>query len=360
MCFPYKFHADSLFFVAMVRASVLRPAIVRLHLVGVPRHEIVRRLNAPKSTVYKTIERFLEKGDLLDRPGRGRPVTVSTPRNREVIRKRIHRNPRKSLTRLASELNISETSTRRIIKTQLQLRPYKIQKRQDLTERQMALRRERCPKLLARCAKSEHLTTVWSDEKVFTKEIAVNPQNHRILAQSPQEAAEMGGIAGRSSHPQYLMVWGGVCATGKTPLIFVQSGVKINKDYYIKEVLEKHLVPWTKKHFGKKRWTFQQDSAPAHKAKMTIEWLEQHVPNFIPPSEWPPNSPDLNPLDFSVWGVLQEKVNATPHSDLESLRLALVKAWNELDDTYLRELALSYDRRLKACIRAKGGHIEIH
>jgi len=47
-------------------------------------------------------------------------------------------------------------------------------------------------------------------------------------------------------------------------------------------------------------FTFQQDSAPVHRARPTVELLEKEVPDFIP-SLSPPNSPDLNPVDESVF-----------------------------------------------------------
>jgi len=50
-------------------------------------------------------------------------------------------------------------------------------------------------------------------------------------------------------------------------------------------------------------FTFQQDSAPAHQARPTVELLEKEVPDFISPSLWPPNSPDLNPVDYIRFGA---------------------------------------------------------
>jgi len=41
---------------------------------------------------------------------------------------------------------------------------------------------------------------------------------------------------------------------------------------------------------------FQQDSAPAHRAHETIKLLQGETPAFISPDLWPPNSPDLNPV----------------------------------------------------------------
>jgi len=46
---------------------------------------------------------------------------------------------------------------------------------------------------------------------------------------------------------------------------------------------------------------------PAHHAKETIDLLSTETPAFIPPTLWLPNSPDLNPVDYKVWSVLQEQ-----------------------------------------------------
>ena len=47
---------------------------------------------------------------------------------------------------------------------------------------------------------------------------------------------------------------------------------------------------------------FQQDGAPAHRSRHTVAYLRSNVPEFIEPENWPPNSPDLNPVDYAVWG----------------------------------------------------------
>jgi len=66
-------------------------------------------------------------------------------------------------------------------------------------------------------------------------------------------------------------------------------------------------------------FVFQQDSAPSHRAKDTVALLEQETPDFIPPTLWPPNSPDLNLVDYSVWSVLQERVYRTKISDVDEM-----------------------------------------
>ena len=57
----------------------------------------------------------------------------------------------------------------------------------------------------------------------------------------------------------------------------------------------------------------------ANCARATIDWVVTAVtPEFIQPHLWPLNSPDLNPVDNSVWMILQEKIYETRINDLET------------------------------------------
>jgi len=56
------------------------------------------------------------------------------------------------------------------------------------------------------------------------------------------------------------------------------------------------------------RWTLQQDGAPAHTARTTMDYLKKEHINFIKPHTWPPNSPDINPVDYAISGALQQRV----------------------------------------------------
>jgi len=52
----------------------------------------------------------------------------------------------------------------------------------------------------------------------------------------------------------------------------------------------------------------QPDDAPSHTVKKTINYLKRENVSFIKPQMWPPNSPDLNAVDYAVWGALQQQV----------------------------------------------------
>jgi len=45
----------------------------------------------------------------------------------------------------------------------------------------------------------------------------------------------------------------------------------------------------------------QQDDAPAHMARLAQDWIATSCSEFIRKDEWPPNSPDVNALDYHIW-----------------------------------------------------------
>jgi hypothetical protein len=158
--------------------------------------------------------------------------------------------------------------------------------------------------------------------------------------------------------PGSIMVWGAVGWNGKIPLKFVEKGVKIDGRYYRNEILESTLKPNASTLYPDGQWTFQQDSAPAHMAKATQGWLRANCPDFISTNEWPPSSPDLNPLDFCVWGMLEQVVNENPHRSIDSLKRKLITEWNKMDMDKVRAAIDCWRRRLTRVVQCKGGRFE--
>ena len=117
------------------------------------------------------------------------------------------------------------------------------------------------------------------------------------------------------------MVSAGVCFGGKSRLHFVEEKAKVNAGYYVGSLLPvlvddcRRLLP--------SGFLFQQDGAPAHTARQTQEWLKVNCTDFIAKDQWPPNSPDLNPLDYHVWGAMLQafhKLQSKPQTIPELTR----------------------------------------
>jgi hypothetical protein len=104
-------------------------------------------------------------------------------------------------------------------------------------------------------------------------------------------------------------------------------------------------------------FVFQQDGAPAHTSQQAQDWLQQHCPEFVRKDEWPPNSPDLNPLDYFVWSaMLQSYAQRFPKpTTVAELKTVLQDIWTNLPQQSIENAVLSFRKRIKACIKAEGG-----
>ena len=237
---------------------------------------------------------------------------------------------------------------------------FKKKRAQELSEANKLTRLVRAKQLLKKYP--ERLVNfIWfTDEKLFTVAPAVNLQNDRLYATAGTKKRELSAdrcLRTRSTFSKSVMVSVGVSALGSTQLIFIEPGVKINGAYYRDVLLMENLLPAIKEASGE-YFTFQQDSAPAHRAHETVALLKRETPDFITPLLWPPNSPDLNPVDYKVWSVLQERVYQTRIRDVSHLKERLVEEWDKFDQSIVDRAVKQWRLRLKACVRADGGHFE--
>ncbi|TKR72768.1 hypothetical protein L596_020172 [Steinernema carpocapsae] len=208
----------------------------------------------------------------------------------------------------------------------------------------------------------KHRQILFSDEKIFTMEPIRNQQNHRewLLQGSPRTVNVQ-----KSHFPKSIMVWAGVSALGNTKLHFFDQKKRFNAVGYQTKILEGVMKPWAKKNTSGIQWIYQQDGAPTHSANTTLNWF--HDPTKWSPAPapvvwdkniWPPHSPDLNPLDFSVWSILGEKISGKRFETVESLKRALQKAWKEISSELTIRIVDQFPKRFQACINAEGGHFK--
>ncbi len=100
--------------------------------------------------------------------------------------------------------------------------------------------------------------------------------------------------------PQSVMIWGAMSSAGVGPLCFLKTNVTAP---VYQEILEHFMLPSADQLLKDADFIFQQDLAPAHTAKSTKSWLNDHGVGVL---DWPANSPDLNPHRESM-GYCQEE-----------------------------------------------------
>ncbi len=139
------------------------------------------------------------------------------------------------------------------------------------------------------------------------------------------------------------MIWAAMSSAGVGPLCFLKSTV--NAAIY-QEILE---LPSADKLYGDADFIFQQDLAPAHTAKSTKSWLNDHGVTVL---DWPANSPDLNPIE-NLWGIVKRKMRDTRPNNADDLKATVKETWASIPPQQCHKLITSMPRRIEAVIKAK-------
>ena len=100
-------------------------------------------------------------------------------------------------------------------------------------------------------------------------------------------------------------------------------------------------------------YIFMHDNAPLHHKWSTSEYLKSKNIEVL---EWPPLSPDLNPIK-NLWGMLSQKVYQGGKSYQTSTELweALVHTWMEIPLAFFQNLYNSMSNRMINVLENKGG-----
>ena len=100
-------------------------------------------------------------------------------------------------------------------------------------------------------------------------------------------------------------------------------------------------------------YIFQQDNAPCHTSRLMKDFFAQESIDVMP---WPARSPDLNPIE-NLWVWIDRKLQEKPIKNLAELKQAVHEAWLNVPIDLCQKLIESMPKRIKSCIKARGGHI---
>ncbi len=331
-----------------------RVAIRALLAAGMSVTEVARQTGASRTTVTNVRDYGVERKEYERARGTRTPDLV------EQVERAVSTNPNTSVRALARESGVSEASMRRLVKEDLSMRSYAMQERPALSEETRCRREERARGLLNRIKRVDAgLILLFSDEKWFTLAQYHNRRNTKVVL--PQgEAFDERRVHGVSQRPAGVMFLGVVASDGRVgPPIFVDPGVKIDAVVY-QELLRHHVKPWVEANFPPGTFIFQQDGATSHTAASTQAFIKQELGwRFWAKDQWPPSSPDLNPLDYGVWDRVARIACATPASNITELRNRVSQAWTALEPDEVRTICRGFRRRLEAVVEAQGGYIDL-
>ena len=104
-------------------------------------------------------------------------------------------------------------------------------------------------------------------------------------------------------------------------MIVIDANEKVNMAVY-ERLLDNDVIPWILKTYPGGNLVFQQDGAPVHTASSIQQKLTEKLggeAHFWRKETWPLQSPHLNPLDYSIWSVLQDDMAYMSHVESKAL-----------------------------------------
>jgi len=178
----------------------------------------------------------------------------------------------------------------------------------------------------------------------------------------------------RPNNPSAVNMYAGITKYGVTKAHLVTGTSKLVTSYRnlkggesrnitsaeYEDVLCKTLLPEGARLFtsaGLSAWVLQQDNDPTHKraaARALEGWCSKRRGSVQLLQKWPPNSPDLSPIE-NAWAHVQATVDAAGCQNFDNFQATLLKAWRNLDVNVIRGLMASLPTRMRECVAVDGG-----
>jgi transposase len=174
------------------------------------------------------------------------------------------------------------------------------------------------------------------------------------------------------NHPLAVNVYLGICKWGCTPCKKVAGTSKLRSPFTnnrgepaknitsrgYADVLTSTFLPAGNRLFSKEgfaSWTLQQDNDPTHRvaARIVKQHSRAHTSKVELLSGWPPNSPDLNPIE-NLWAILAAEVASKRCKSFEEFQAAVEHACSHVSKRILARLIDSMPKRIAQVI-ANGG-----
>uniref|UniRef100_A0A8C1KR58 Transposase Tc1-like domain-containing protein n=1 Tax=Cyprinus carpio TaxID=7962 RepID=A0A8C1KR58_CYPCA len=250
---------------------VQKTIIDTLHKEGKPQTFIAKEAVCSESAVSKHVNRKLS-----GRKKCGRKRCTTNRENHSLMRI-VKQNRFKNLSELHKEWTEAGVKASRAT-THRRVKEFGFSCRIPLVK--PLLNHRQCQKYLSWAKEKKNWTVAQWSKVLFSGEskfcISFGNQGLRVWRKGG-EAHSPSSLKSSVKFPQSVMIWGAMSSAGVGPLCFLKT--KVPAPVY-QEILEHFMLPSADQLFEDADFIFQQDLAPAHTAKSTKSWLNDHVREF--------------------------------------------------------------------------------
>lgn len=305
--------------------------------------EISRIFIINKSIISRLISKYKATGT-VDSQHKGGRRRKTTKREDKMIKRQIIKNPKVSSGQIVKNLSleISERTVRRRA-VEAGLCSYRSAKKPFISAKNRKLRLEFARKYLSWTPEKWKLV-LFSDESKFKLRYSDGlvrvrrPKGERLKPKYCTPTFKFGGGG--------VLVWGCFSGFGMGPILLLDG---IMDRFVYLDILKNIMLPHSEEQMPL-LWTFQHDNDPKHTSKVVENWIKEQK---IKKLQWPPQSPDLNPIE-NLWEIVNSRINREECNSTNALFYQVKKAWDSINMDTIDKLINSMPNRLKEVIKNNG------
>jgi len=266
---------------------------------------IANKAKVSQSTVSDVLKRFEEDLSVTRKVGSGRKKGFVCPQKAKKVVALLEKNPGLSNRKLAEKVGCSEYLVRKI-KINEGLKTYKVQTVPDRNAVKN-LEAQRRARKLKEDFFQKFECCVMDDETYVLSKFSQLPGQEFYTAKERGGVEEKFRTKQKSKFPKKFLIWQAICSCGARSPFFVTNGT-INSEIYVKECLQKRLLPFIRMHSVST--FFWPDLATCHYSRASLKWFEDNNISLVPKEANPPNCPELRPIE-RYWALVKRKLKET-------------------------------------------------
>jgi len=323
----------------------MRNTVVEKMLSGKSQSVTGKELGICQSTVRAIWIKYTNTGSILDKFRSGRPC-ITTEREKRSICRIAKKNPFLTARQVGTENGLlmkgSIDTVKRVLRNSGLFGRIAAQK-PLLNKIQIKNRLQWC-KSYSGWRVIDWKNVIFSDESKIqrypeSKRHVRRPINKRYDSKYTMKTVKYGGYS--------VMVWGAIKGDGSRMLIRCPD--RLDSVSY-QSVLDCGLTGLLDDES-----IFMHDGAPCHRSRSTVTYLEGRKICLL--IDWPPQSPDLNPIE-NLWAVLKKKVAKHVPTSSDELWRITEQEWHRINDDVIVRLYESMPQRIKLALDCKGLNIK--
>ena len=122
----------------------------------------------------------------------------------------------------------------------------------------------------------------------------------------------------------------------------------MNAEIY-RSVLQDVMLPYARDKMSP-TWKSMHDNDPKHTARIVKSFLSKEKVELL---EWPPQSPDVNPIE-NLRDTVDKRINRSASTSLQGLWEEIKTAWYATTQKECKRLVDSMERRCRAVLKNRG------